>query len=70
MQVIVQQIIDPLGCWNVQLGKLSMPFRTESEARLYASRLESRLKAPHPWPKAPGWERTEVAHQRRTLASS
>lgn len=54
MQVIVQQIAKPQGCWKVQMGQLSVPFRTESEARQYAARLESRLKAPHPWPKTLG----------------
>ncbi|ASL27753.1 hypothetical protein [Azotobacter chroococcum] len=50
MQVIVQPIAKPQGHWTVRLGALAVPFRNEHEARQFASRLESRLQAPHPWP--------------------
>ncbi|MFC0668390.1 hypothetical protein ACFSKY_08610 [Azotobacter chroococcum] len=50
MQVIVQPIAKPQGHWTVRLGALAVPFRNEREARQFASRLESRLQAPHPWP--------------------
>lgn len=50
MQVNVQPISSPQGHWQVQLGKVAVTFRSENEARQFVSTLESRLKAPHPWP--------------------
>jgi len=51
MEIIVKQVAQPQGRWKVQMGQFSVPFRTENEARCYAVTLESRLKAPHPWPR-------------------
>jgi hypothetical protein len=36
--------------WQVRLGKLSVTFRSEQEARQFASTLEARLQAPHSLP--------------------
>lgn len=51
MHVIVRPSASPRERWTVQLGRFAVPFRSEREARQFASRLESRLKAPHPWPR-------------------
>ncbi|MFC2970672.1 hypothetical protein ACFOJE_00390 [Azotobacter bryophylli] len=50
MQVNVRPISSPLGHWQVQFGKVAVTFRSENEARQFVNTLETRLKAPHPWP--------------------
>ncbi|ACO77242.1 hypothetical protein AvCA_10100 [Azotobacter vinelandii CA] len=51
MHVTIRPIVSPRDRWTVQLDRFAVPFRSEHEARQFASRLENRLKAPHSWPR-------------------
>jgi hypothetical protein len=53
MNVMIQPVKTAAGRgWQVCLGKQSVTFRSESEAREFVSTLQARLSAPHILPTA------------------
>lgn len=56
MNVMIQPVKTAAGPgWQVCLGKQSVTFRSESEARQFVSTLQARLSAPHELPVAHRW---------------
>ncbi|WP_394237961.1 hypothetical protein [Pseudomonas anguilliseptica] len=51
MNVMIQPVKTAAGPgWQVNFGKQSVTFRSESEARQFVSTLQTRLNAPHRLP--------------------
>ena len=51
MEIQIRVFKGPLGiCWQVQLGKHQVSFRSEDEARQFVATLQARVQAPHPLP--------------------
>ena len=51
MKVMIQPVKTATGNgWQVRLGKQSVTFRSEPEARQFVSVLQARLSAPHTLP--------------------
>lgn len=51
MNVMIQPLKTAAGqSWQVRMGKQSVTFRSESEARAFVSTLQARLNAPHVLP--------------------
>lgn len=54
MNVMIKPLKTAAGQhWQVRMGKQSVTFRSEGEARAFVSTLQARLNAPHVLPKPP-----------------
>lgn len=51
MNLVIQPVNQPQGCWQVRLDQHHVTFRSESEARQFVSTLQARLQAPHSLPR-------------------
>jgi len=53
MQILVRTLSTPQGpLWQVRMDQHAVSFRSEAQAREFVATLETRLKAPHPLPRA------------------
>lgn len=52
MKILIKELAKSKGPqWQVQLDQHAVTFRSEAEARAFASTLETRLQAPHRFPE-------------------
>jgi hypothetical protein len=57
MNLLIQPLNQPPGCWQVCLDQHRVTFRSEAEARQFVATLQARLQAPHSLPQ----ERQRIA---------
>ncbi|HUE94549.1 hypothetical protein [Pseudomonas sp.] len=51
MNLVIQPVNQPQGCWQVHFDQHRVTFRSEAEARQFVSTLQARLQAPHSLPR-------------------
>ena len=51
MNLVIQPLNQPQGCWQVRLDQHRVTFRSEAEARAFTTTLETRIHAPHYLPE-------------------
>jgi hypothetical protein len=50
MNLVIQPLNQPQGCWQGRLEQHRVTFRSEAEARQFVATLQARLQAPHSLP--------------------